>query len=317
MLKDADDRMGTLASPTEARAPRCLTAAAREGRTALEATIWGARGSMPAAGPHFARYGGDTAAIELGLAGAGTAERPHAVVLDAGSGAVAMGRVLAGRGVREIDLIFTHLHYDHITGLPFFAPAHDPDVSLRVHYRVPGIDGATSEDVEAALRGYFRPPFFPVELGCFKARISFHPIGEGPIRIDAAPGCEIEHAPLNHPGGATGFRISHEGATLSYITDFEQDGGVMDTNVVSLARDADLALLDATYTPEDYAPCCGFGHAHWQACGELADRADARNWALFHHHHERTDAELARIEGEVRQVWPEAFAARTGQRFAL
>lgn len=285
---------------------------AAAGGPALDVTVWGARGSLPASGAAFTEYGGETCAVECRIG----SHDGHALVIDAGSGLVPMGRSLVDRGVREIDLVLSHLHYDHVMGLPFFAPAHRDDVRLRIHYGGHPEAPETGEGVEAVLADYFRAPFFPVGPGCFRADVSFHALPSGPLTL-AAGAASVVHAPLTHPGGAVGYRVEREGTAFAYVTDFEQDGGAGDDSVIALAANADVALMDATYTPDDYAPCAGYGHAHWRAAGELAVRAGARSWGLFHHHHERDDAALARIEREAGEAFPGAFAARTGQRFAL
>ena len=273
----------------------------------LGITIWGARGSIPASGPDFVRYGGETCAVEV-RAGART------LVCDAGSGLVAMGRSLVERGLSEIDILLSHLHHDHLMGLPFFAPMHCPNAHVRIHVGGAPTDGAARETLAA----YFRQPNFPATLGCFPASASVHalPSGGG-LDWTAEGGPLVETAALHHPGGATGFRISQGSASFAYLTDFEHDGGEGDEAVIRLAHGADLALLDTTFAPDEYAPCRGWGHAHWRAAAELADTADVRSWGLFHHKHDRTDAELAAMEDEVRARHPCAFAARTGQDFEL
>lgn len=284
------------------RAPASRTLAPAP--SALAVTVWGARGSLPASGPRFERYGGATCAVEVDAGG-------HTIVLDAGTGIVAMGADLKARGVREVDLFLSHLHYDHVMGLPFFAPAHDPATAIRIHYG--GAD--TPEGVREAIGGFFREPFFPAPLGCMGAAISFHPLREGEMTLvgDAA----VTPRSLNHPGGAQGFRIERLDRSFAYVTDFEHDGGAGDEAVLALAREADLALVDATYAPDEYAGCRGWGHAHWRAASDLAARADARSFGLFHHRHDRTDDQLVAIERELQAEYPNGFAACEGQRLVL
>ena len=281
----------------------------------LDVRVWGARGSMPASGAKFDAFGGETSCVELRVPLEDGTER--VIVIDAGSGILALGKILEDEGVREIDLVFSHLHYDHIMGFPFFAPVHNPDVRLRIHYGGNEHAPSTNEALEASLQDYLRQPFFPVGMDCFRADISTHVLPSEGLALDGVPNLSIEHRALCHPGGATGYRFEHNGSVFAYITDFEHDGSSFDENVLFLARNADLALMDATFTPEDYLPCAGWGHANWKACGELAMRAGTKNWGLFHHQHERTDDEIRLIEREARRLFPNAFAARVGQRFAL
>ncbi|KIT17153.1 MBL fold metallo-hydrolase [Jannaschia aquimarina] len=269
---------------------------------ALTVRIWGARGSLPASGAAFDRYGAATCAVAVDAPGG-------AILLDAGSGLVALGADLAARGIREADLLLSHLHYDHVMGLPFFPMLSDPKARLRIH-----LGGATDEEARAALTDCFRQPFFPVTLDAFPAQITVGGLAHG---THAIAGARVEARALNHTGGATGYRVEADSASFAYITDFEHDGGAGDAAVLALARHADLALMDATYTPEEYASRRGWGHAHWRAAGSLAAQAGARNWGLFHHAHDRTDAALDRIETAVQSEFPSAFAARAGQIFRL
>lgn len=296
------------------RAPRTYDAMPDADR-GLSVRIWGARGSLPASGEAFARHGGETCAVEVALGG-------RTMVLDAGSGLVPMGTSLRERGVREIDLYLTHLHYDHVMGLPFFAPLFDPHTVLRIHVGA----GAADEDDAGAherLAAYFRQPFFPVALDCFPAQVSVHAVRAAGYHSPSA----LEHhldadttlsaAPLHHPGGATGYRVERDGASFAYLTDFEHDGAAGDEAVVSLAHNADLALLDATYAPDEYEGCRGWGHADWHAAGTLAMRAGARSWGLFHHRHDRTDDEIDAIAAAARTEFGNVFASRSGQSFQL
>ena len=291
--------------PAPTLASRSESAPATAPRATLEARVWGARGSMPASGTRFSRYGGETSSVEV-RAGERT------VVIDAGSGAVAMGEALLAEGRRDIDLVLGHLHYDHVVGLPFFAPLHDAGSRVRIHH------AGTSDraGVEALVGDYFRQPFFPATLDCFAADVTFHALPpEGALEWDAGEeALRIETRPLNHPGGATGLRLAHGDRSLAYLTDFEHDGGAGDEALVALARDADIALLDATFTPEEYDARCGWGHAHWRAAAELATRAGVRRFGLFHHRHDRDDAGMAAIEAELTTDFPNGFVARTGQR---
>ena len=305
MLGAATGKRGT--TRDDALAP---AAAKAHTHGVMDAVVWGARGSSPASGPAYDRYGGATCCVELRSAASDAAH--HAVVLDAGTGIVPLGRELASRGIREIDLFLSHLHYDHVLGLPFFAPAHDPEVELRIHYG--GAD--TAEGVREAIAGLFRQPFFPAGLDCFASRKSFHPMRDREA-LELPGGMTATPRALTHPGGATGLRIERDGGAFAYITDFEHDGGTGDEAVLALARDADVALFDATFTPDDYVPCRGWGHAHWRAALELAERAGVRRPGLFHHMHDRTDERMDAIAAEAERMLPGAFAARAGQSLAI
>jgi len=274
----------------------------------LDIRIWGARGSLPASGPDFVRYGGETCAVEV-QAGA------HTLVFDAGTGAVAMGQSLRERGVKKIDIFLTHAHNDHVMGLPFFAPMRDPQARIRIFVGGSSAEAETDAQACARLDDFFRHPFFPVGLDVFPAELSVHAMPS--TVFSPANGLHVTPAALNHPGGATGFRLRHHHSTFAYVTDFEQDGSTGDAAAIELMADADLALLDATLLPGEYELAKGWGHAHWLAASQLADRAGVGRFGLFHHRHDRTDHELEKIKTQVTHRFPKAFIAGTGQRYCL
>ena len=326
-LRNEDDPRSMLEMPTPIEATRsadscgALLRSASSSRTgksasqdvvsediALQVEILGARGSMPIAGPAYAGYGGETSCVAI-RAGS------RIVVLDAGTGIVTLGRELATRGVSDIDLFLSHLHYDHIVGLPFFLSMLDPATRLRIH-----LGGATDDaTARAAVADYFRQPFFPVSLDCFPAEVSIHALAIGEcleIETGGEP-LKVTAGALNHPGGATGFRVTRAERSFAYLTDFEHDGGEGDDSLIELAKGVDLALLDATFTPEEHSDCCGWGHAHWRAATDLALRAGIERFGLFHHKHDREDEGLDAIGRELAALAPNGFVARTAQRFDL
>lgn len=268
------------------------------------AQIYGARGTLPVPDPAMARYGGNTSCVALRLEG-------RLVVLDAGSGLVELGRVAQADGTREIDLIISHAHYDHVLGLPFFAPLLDPAVEVRLWFA--GTVGAATG--EALVEQLIRAPFLPFSPSDLRARLTCLALPRSGL-VNIA-GAELRCCPVNHPGGNTGLRITHAERSLVYVADFEQDDGPQDAALAAFAEGADLALLDCTYTPEDYEAHRGYGHAHWRACAAIADTAGIARWGLFHHNHTRSDAMLDKIAIEVAARAPHAFVCREGDRFDL
>ena len=272
---------------------------------AIDIRIWGARGTFPRVGPEALEFGGHTACVEV-RAGAGV------MIFDAGSGIIPLGKALLEEGVREIDLFFSHVHYDHIIGLPYFLPAFWNKAKLRIwagHMQ----DGSTPEQL---VDGIFRPPYFPITKDYMRADVEYRKFSPGDV-LQPSPGVRIVTGSLTHPNGAVGYRLERAGATFCYLTDFEHDGAAGDAEILRLAKDADLALLDATYTPEEYPRYVKFGHSTWEQCGALCAEAGVRHWGMFHHMHMRTDADQQAIEDAARKVYPNSFAARQGQHFEL
>jgi phosphoribosyl 1,2-cyclic phosphodiesterase len=275
------------------------------GSPAIEVCVWGARGTFTMPGEESLVFGGHTACVEVRAAG-------HVMVFDAGSGILPLGKSLLEEGVTEIDLFFSHAHYDHIIGLPYFLPAFCNKTKLRIwagHMQ----DGTTPEQLVA---GIFRPPYFPITKEFMRAEVEYRQFRPGDI---LEPGSDIRLTTglLNHPNGAVGYRMESGGACFCYLTDFEHDGGRGDRELCRLAQDADLALLDATYTPEEYPHFVKFGHSTWRQCGELCEEAGVKKWGMFHHMHMRSDEDQLSMEAKAQAAFPNAFAARQGQCFEL
>lgn len=266
----------------------------------FSARIWGARGSVPAAPSEPSAYGANTACVEIRCGS-------RAIVLDAGTGIVALGASLLRRRRRDVDVLFTHCHYDHIEGLPFFRPLHRPDWTVRIW--AGHMAGRTS--AHGMLQGYMRQPYFPVGPDCFAADVAYRDFSPGDV-LDLGDGISLRTAPLNHPGGAVGYRVDYRGRSLCYVTDTEHVPDVPDANVLGLIRDADAVIYDAAYTDEDFARYAGYGHSTWQEGVRLCEAAGAKRLVAFHHRPDATDAALARVERRLDSKLPGSVLAREG-----
>lgn len=266
----------------------------------MEVRFWGVRGSIAVSGAAYARAGGNTSCVEVRAGG----ER---LVLDGGTGLRALGDTLGGP-VRA-TVLFSHVHWDHIQGVPFFGPAFHPASELL-------LVGATRDgvDLRDALARQMRAPSFPVDLSALRARVTYRPavahepFEVGPFRVTATD--------LSHPNGVLAWRVEAEGRAVVYATDTEH-GGTIDPRLVALAEGADLLVHDAQYTDEEYASRRGWGHSTWGEAVEVARRAQVGRLALFHHDPRRDDDTLAIIEDRARALLRGAFAAREGQAVVL
>jgi phosphoribosyl 1,2-cyclic phosphodiesterase len=267
----------------------------------FEVKFWGVRGSIPVSGPEFEHYGGNTSCIELTYGG-------RHLVIDAGTGLREAAAALTASGAREVDLFFTHSHYDHIIGLPFCDPIYDPNVNVNIWSG--HLAGKTS--TRELIDQFMRPPWFPVEPDICRATLIYRDFKPGDV-LKPHEGIAIRTAKLNHPGGCVGYRVEWAGRVIAFIYDTEHVAGTLDEAALSLMQDADLAIYDATYTQEEMPRRLGFGHSIWQEGVKLATKAKAKRLALFHHAPERTDAEINVIEAEAKQSFPGAFAAFDGQ----
>lgn len=269
--------------------------------TSFNVRIWGARGSVPVSGSKFRRYGGNTACVEMRCG-------DHTLIFDAGSGIRPAGLSVLQSGARDVHLFFTHFHYDHVLGLPFFAPLYDPSIRLEIWSgHMAGI--MTTKQM---LRDLMRAPWFPIEISICRASVVSRDFKSGDV-LNPWPDVTVKTASLNHPGGCVGYRVEFGGRAVAMICDTEHVDGIPDANVLALIEKADLVIYDATYTDEEMKNRRGFGHSTWQEGVRLCKAAGAKKLALFHHDPFRTDTELARIEAQAKEAFPGAFAARDGQ----
>jgi phosphoribosyl 1,2-cyclic phosphodiesterase len=265
----------------------------------LRVHLCGVRGSTPAPGIDFVRYGGNTSCVALAH---DEAEAPT-LILDAGTG-LKIASTLLGDGAFAGTLLLTHLHWDHVLGLPFF-PAGD-NLDARVHVVIPEQpSGATPESVLAQVMS---PPFFPVEARELRGSWSFDTVVPGDRELE---GFRVLVREVPHKGGRTfGYRVEDGHSSLAYIPDHcptslgpGPDGlGEYHAVALELADQVDLLIHDAQLLPAELAADAGYGHAAADYAVELARRAGAHSVTLFHHRTNRTDDELdelgARLAGE-------------------
>lgn len=243
----------------------------------MQATIWGCRGSLATPGETTLRYGGNTTSVEV-RTGSG-----RLVVLDAGTGIRQLGLSLAAEAPRQIDLLLTHMHLDHVEGLGFFAPLFDPACTITVWGSGPGL--------RERIAAYLSPPLFPIEHEQIPARIEVHEVGAESWSLDELA---VTAAAVQHPGGALGFRLEEAGRSLAFIPDNEL--GLDPESGLALAADADVLLHDAQYTDREYETRVGWGHTGLGHFAQLVGRAAPKRVVMFHHDPAHDDAALESME---------------------
>jgi phosphoribosyl 1,2-cyclic phosphodiesterase len=270
--------------------------------------FWGVRGSIACAGPETARYGGNTASLEVRCG-------PRLLLFDAGTGIRYLGNALERAGAPlEAELFFTHTHFDHVCGLPFFKPLFEPRNRLRLWA---GHLGARTT-IRQVLCEFMMSPLFPVPPEVFRAEVEYRDFTAGET-LELGSGITVRTAALHHPDGATGYRVEYGGRALCYVTDTEHVPGVLDRAVLGLIAGADLVIYDCTYTDEEYAEgrVVGWGHSTWQEAVRLCRAAGAKRLAVFHHDPERSDEALDAIAQQVADALPGSLVAREGLALAL
>ncbi|MHA1524915.1 MAG: MBL fold metallo-hydrolase [Alphaproteobacteria bacterium] len=254
--------------------------------------FWGTRGSISCSGAAYARYGGSTCCVEMRCGGA-------QLIFDAGSGICGLGLVLAESSAPKTDIFLSHCHFDHISGLPFFNPLYmaSAQIGLWAGHFENGLTTATMLDE------FMRPPFFPITPEAFEAQLDFHDFRAGQ-NLEPAPGITIRTAALNHPQGATGYRVEFNGKAACYVTDTELGPNGFDQRIVDLVEGSDLLIYDTMFTDEELGMCHGWGHSSWRQGVALADKAGVKTLALFHHHPKHNDTAMDRIAQEASAARP-------------
>ena len=271
---------------------------------AFKIKFWGARGSIACPGPRHLAFGGNTSCVEVAMGG----ER---VILDAGTGIRNLGHFLLKKDVKEATLLMSHTHWDHINGFPFFTPAFRPDYEFRVyagHLPDVGIAHAFSEQMTH--------PFFPVPIEIMSANISFTDIKQGD-EFFLTPEIKVKTIPLNHPDGATAYRLEFKGRSLCYVTDTEHTPGKLDETILGFIEGADLMIYDCTYTDEEFPSKVGWGHSTWQEGVRLCQAANVNRLAIFHHDPDHEDDFMERLEDEAFNTWQRATVVRENMRINL
>ena len=260
--------------------------------------FWGVRGSIATPGARYIVYGGNTSCVEVSLGG-------QRVILDAGTGIRNLGHWLLRKNVKQAILLLSHTHWDHINGFPFFTPAYHKDFDLAV------MSGHLKEKggVRAILSSQMTEPTFPIPLEMMSAKTAFEDFCAGD-QFTIGHGIKVRTARLNHPDGATGYRIDYHGSSLCYITDTEHVIGQPDENILGLIAGADYVIYDSTYTDREFPAKIGWGHSTWQEGLRLCRAADAKRLAIFHHDPDHEDPFMERLEAAASETWRHATVAR-------
>ena len=248
---------------------------------------WGARGSIPVSGKDHLKYGGDTTCVEI------QSQKGEKIILDAGTGIRRLGNVISVRKPTTLHVLFTHAHWDHILGFPFFKPLHDPRVTLNLYGGL-----FAHEPVTRYVAKTMESPMFPVPIDDVLASIKHHLVSSAtPFSIGSLLVTPIN---LSHPNGGFGYKITEGRKTFVFLTDnelnFIHPGGCSFDNYVSFARECDLLIHDAEFTRREYSRTRGWGHSCYTDAVRLARSAGVKRLGLFHHNQDRRDKEIDSIE---------------------
>ncbi|GIU83843.1 MAG: MBL fold metallo-hydrolase [Acidimicrobiales bacterium] len=252
--------------------------------------FFGVRGSTPCSCEENRRYGGNTACVVLEAAGS------EPIVLDLGTGLRLYGRTFAQDEPFRGHVLVTHLHWDHVQGLPFFEPINR--TGARMDLWGPKQEDGTS--LETAFRSFMAPPYFPVGLEAFAGEFEFHDLGEDEVSIGDAK-VRVRFVP--HIGPTCGFRVELDGVSVAYIPDHQQPlNGAMtiDDAVLELCEGVDVLIHDAQYTEEEWARKSHWGHCTISYALHVARESGAKRLVLFHHDPAHSDELVDRVVEEMR-----------------
>ena len=269
----------------------------------MKLKFYGVRGSIPVCGKEFQGYGGNTTCLRVYRE---TAKRIF--IIDAGTGIRNLGKEIIAQNIqqKEINILFSHFHWDHIQGFPFFSPAYNKDQEIGVH--VMGKE-RNINNLREIFSKQMQREYFPVELDAMGAQFSFKNLGDD----ETIRGVHISAIPQYHkfPGGSYGLRIEDDAETLVVCTDLEHINGI-DQSIVSFARNADLLVHDGQYTAEEYKRFKGWGHSCWEHAVEVAIQANVKKLVITHHDPDHDDDFLQRMEQECQKVFPNSIFAKDG-----
>jgi phosphoribosyl 1,2-cyclic phosphodiesterase len=274
----------------------------------LKIKFYGVRGSLPVCGREFEKYGGNTTCIRI------LREQANRIaILDAGTGIRNLGRELVENGISQnvINIVFSHFHWDHIQGFPFFAPAYNNNQRI-------GILALGMKEKIKNLKEIFsmqmQKEYFPIPLDAMGAQFEFLTYGDQ----ETIYGANVKSCPQYHKyfGGSYGFRLEDESVSLVVCTDIEHIDGI-DKNIVEFAAGADLLIHDGQYTSEEYKKFKGWGHSTWEQAVEVAIQAKVKKLIVTHHDPDHNDDFLDSIELQCKRLFPDSSFAREGMEVLI
>jgi phosphoribosyl 1,2-cyclic phosphodiesterase len=283
----------------------------------LKVRFFGVRGSTPCDGPHLARYGGNTSCVVV------EAEGQPPIVFDLGTGVRTYGLELTHAGLADglhANVLLSHLHWDHVQGLPFFGPLAHEGSRVDVY-------GPTQPEssLDTVFRGLMCPPYFPITPDRLTGEVAFHDAAEDDFPLGNA---KVRSRWIRHTGPTLGFRVEWNGVTVAYVSDHGQGCAPelpddhIPHEVLELADGVDLLIHDAQHTPDEFEAKRHYGHSTIEYAVHVARESGARRLALFHHDPAHGDDELDRLLTGARDLaerrsGPEVLSAHEGLEVAL
>ena len=278
----------------------------------MKLKFYGVRGSTPVCDAGFQHFGGNTTCFQITFP-----ETNQIAIIDAGTGLRNLGRDMHAIGHRQDQLLiaFTHFHWDHMQGFPFFAPAYNPNQKITI---LTLGQGQTIGNLREIFEVPLQSQYFPVQLDRMGAQFEFLKVEDASKHFTGVNNAEttVTGRRHNHPGGAYGFRIERNGKVLVICTDVEH-GEEIDPKVVELSHGADLLVHDAQYTAEELRTHRGWGHSSFDQAMQVAEMAGVKQLVMTHHDPDHDDEFLLRMERLCQRRFPSTQLAREGMEIVL
>ena len=258
----------------------------------MKVRIWGTRGSTPISSLDCSTFGGNTTCVTV------TSKDGVCVVIDSGTGIRDFGSHLLKALPVDLHLLYTHYHWDHIQGFPFFVPAFIPGNNIKIYGQTK--DGITVKDVLE--KRLMSPPNFPVPMNVMGANLEFRELSDrGEIIFDN--NFRVKYAPLFHPNGVVGFRFEDYESVFTFLTDVEHTSDLEPAiEPLELSKNADIVAYDCQYTPDEYLTRVNWGHSTYEAGLRLIEKANARKLLMIHHDPAHNDEMIREMETSAKSL---------------
>ena len=267
--------------------------------------FWGVRGSYPTPREHD-KFGGNTSCVEI------RSNTKDLVILDMGTGLKDLGdSILKEKNqIKDINIIVSHYHYDHVLGFLMFTPLFNENFNINIYG--PGKD---DNEIKSKFINLLNSSFWPVNIEMLSANLNFKHYTSGGFELKN--NIKIKTCPHGHPGGCNSIRVEIDRFTICYITDCEHPKAHINQDVVDICNHTDVLIHDAQYTPEQLLRHKGWGHSSWENCVKVAKRSKAKQLILFHHNPEHGNAILERIEQDAQNEFENTLSAKEGMEIHL
>jgi len=251
----------------------------------MKIRVWGARGSIPVSGREYIKYGGDTTCLEI------RTKSDDIIIIDAGTGLRRLGNMLVAEGRTDYHMLFTHVHWDHLLGFPFFKPLYRDDTKIWMY----GCQMA-QDSIKTLISPVMNPPNFPVNYDNLSAHIEY----QGECQLEFTIGSvQVRAIPISHPNEGMGYRLTEDDKSFVFLTDNEltytHPGGMKREDYLEFSRGTDLLIHDTEFTAEEYKHTRTWGHSVYNDVVDMARQAGVKTLCLWHHNQGRTDDEVDRI----------------------